>query len=160
LYTGAFNHIDEAPAKKKDYRDHADNGAVMVGPRNFLTNPMKRGKVGRATSFGGNIPYTEDDYDVKKKIAMRERKEHVDTIQALHDAKHFSQKAKAIGHFNSHKAVYMEDPMIPARVVKTVEVPADFVPTHDKPFKPSNPAKRGNHSTIEKFPLYKEDPPT
>lgn len=158
MYTTAFGHIDEAPPKKRDYRDHQDNGAVIIGPRNFLTNPMKRGKVGRATSFGGNIPYTEDDYDIKKKIAIRERKDHVDTIAAIHDAKHFSQKAKRTDHFNGHKAVYMEDPLIPARPEKKVEVPAE--PLHDKPFKPSNPPKKGNHCTLEKFPAYKEDPPT
>jgi len=36
----------------------------------------------------------------------------------------------------------MEDPMIPARPEKKIEVPAE--PLHDKAFKPSNPAKRGN----------------
>jgi hypothetical protein len=56
----------------------------------------------------------------------------------------------------------MENPMIPAR--KPVEKPKKGVdrngdPIHDKAFKPANPAKIGNHCTIEKFPLYKEDPP-
>ena len=69
LYTTPYPHIDEAPPKKRDYRNAEENGAVIVGPRNFLTNPMKRGKVGRATSFGGIVPYAEDDYDIKKKIA-------------------------------------------------------------------------------------------
>jgi hypothetical protein len=32
-------------------------------------------------------------------------------------------------------------------------------PLHEGAFKPSNPPKRGNHCTIEKFPNYKEDPP-
>jgi len=69
LYTTPWPHIDEAPPKKIDYRNPEENGAVRIGPTNFLTNPMKRGKVGRATSFGGIVPYTEDDYDIKKKIA-------------------------------------------------------------------------------------------
>ena len=30
--------------------------------------------------------------------------------------------------------------------------------THDVPFKPSNPPKRGYNKTLEKFPAYKEDP--
>jgi hypothetical protein len=68
LYTTPWPHIDEKPAEKKNYREE-DGGRVMIGPTNFLTNPMKRGKVGRATSFGGIIPYKEDDYDIKKKIA-------------------------------------------------------------------------------------------
>lgn len=53
----------------------------------------------------------------------------------------------------------MEDPILPPKKVKAPEVIVGD-PVHDKPFKPSNPAKRGNHSTIEKFPEYKENPPT
>ena len=67
LYTTSFAHIDEKPLEKKDYR--GDDG-VITGPRNFLTNPMKEGVPGTkiGTSFGGIIPYMEDDYDIKKKI--------------------------------------------------------------------------------------------
>ena len=80
----------------------------------------------------------------------------MDVIAATHDSKKFSQKAKRTDFFNSHKAVYMEDPPIPHRKEKK-EIPTE--PLHDKPFKPSNPPKRGNHCTLEKFPLWKEDPP-
>lgn len=56
----------------------------------------------------------------------------------------------------------MENPMIPAK--KAVAAPKLGVdkngePIHERAFRPANPAKRGNHCTIEKFPLYKEDPP-
>lgn len=52
---------------KKNYRD--EEGAVKVGPRNFTTIPMKRGKVGKLTYFGGQVPYKEDDiYGNKKKL--------------------------------------------------------------------------------------------
>lgn len=30
--------------------------------------------------------------------------------------------------------------------------------THDVPFKPSNPPKKGYNKTLDKFPEYKEDP--
>lgn len=30
--------------------------------------------------------------------------------------------------------------------------------THDMPFKPSNPPKKGYNKTLDKFPPYKEDP--
>jgi hypothetical protein len=30
--------------------------------------------------------------------------------------------------------------------------------SHDEPFYPSNPAKKGYNKTIDKFPPYKEDP--
>lgn len=52
--------------------------------------------------------------------------------------------------------------MIPARKPKVKEVPGldkEGNPIHERAFRCSNPAKKGNHSTIEKFPLYKEDPP-
>jgi hypothetical protein len=32
--------------------------------------------------------------------------------------------------------------------------------SHDQPFKPSNPPKRGYNKTLEKFPPYKGDPMT
>ena len=52
---------------KKDYKD--EEGRVVIGPRNFTTIPMKRGKVGKLTYFGGQIPYKEDDtYGNKKKL--------------------------------------------------------------------------------------------
>ena len=67
LYVSTYLHIDEKPHAKKDFR--GEDG-VIIGPRNFLTNPMKEGVPGTkiGTSFGGVIPYMEDDYDVKKKI--------------------------------------------------------------------------------------------
>jgi|TARA_B110001450_G_C17601966_1_gene473390 hypothetical protein len=58
----------------------------MIGPRNFTTIPMKRGKVGKLTSFGGPVPYVADPYDNKKKIAWAELKAH----QALVQEKPFS----------------------------------------------------------------------
>merc|ERR1740138_1255872 len=56
----------------------------------------------------------------------------------------------------------MENPMIPARKPKTppkLGTDKNGEPIHERAFRPANPAKRGNHCTIEKFPLYKEDPP-
>ena len=32
-------------------------------------------------------------------------------------------------------------------------------PLHDAAFKPANPAKKGNHCTIDRFPGWKGDPP-
>jgi hypothetical protein len=49
---------------------------VIIGPRNFLISPMKKGKVGKMTSLGGNIPYMEDDYNIKKKLEQKEREYH------------------------------------------------------------------------------------
>ena len=70
---------------KKPNRD--EDGKVVIGPRNFTTIPMKRGKIGKLTTFGGPVPYIADPYDNKKKIAMAELKAH----HALLQEKPFSQ---------------------------------------------------------------------
>ena len=62
--------------------------------------------------------------------------------------------------FNSFRKVYEENPKIPAR--KVVEPIAELnkdgepkEPLHDKPFKPSQPSKKGViKGTLEKFPTY------
>lgn len=60
--------------KKKNFKD--EEGNVITGPRNFTTIPMKRGKVGKLTTFAGPIPYVADPYDNKKKIAWAELQAH------------------------------------------------------------------------------------
>jgi hypothetical protein len=52
------------------------DGAVIIEPRNFLTNPPKAGEVGKGTSFGGNLPHMADEFERKKEIARKERLEH------------------------------------------------------------------------------------
>ena len=59
-------------------------------PKNILTNPSKLGKTGKNTSFGGNVPYMEDDFNIPKIIATEERLHG----QSLMQEKPFSQKAK------------------------------------------------------------------
>ena len=60
--------------EKKNYRD--EEGNVITAPRNFTTIPMRRGKVGKLTTFSGPIQYVADPYDNKKKIAWAELKDH------------------------------------------------------------------------------------
>jgi len=38
--------------------------------------PPKSGKVGKRTTFGGNIPYKEDDYNYKKVLLRKELEYH------------------------------------------------------------------------------------
>ena len=61
-----FPYIEEGVPKKKSFKD--EEGAVKIGPRNFLISPMKKGKVGKMTTLSGLIPYMEDDYNIKKKL--------------------------------------------------------------------------------------------
>ena len=93
----AFDYLNHGPEKKKSYRD-AD-GDVLTGPKNFLTNPMKQGKVGKAVTFSGPIEYQSEDYFAKKKLATKERQYHEGKLQE----KPFSPRAKNFGHFNSPK---------------------------------------------------------
>lgn len=56
-----------------DYVEHSKNrkgadGAVVLEPRNFLTNPPKQGVVGKGTTLGGKIEYLPDPFDRKKDI--------------------------------------------------------------------------------------------
>ena len=63
--------------------------------------------------------------------------------------------ARARDIFFDNVKTYGEDRTYPARTPPSRRVP---LMTHDVPFKPSNPAKRGYNKTLEKFPPYKEDP--
>ena len=62
-----FEHKTDFAERKKNFRD--ENGEVATGPRNFLTNPLKHGQVGKNTTFGGVIPWMKEDYDVSKELA-------------------------------------------------------------------------------------------
>ena len=53
---------------QKHFRDPENNGEVMTKPKNIQTNPPKMGKVGKNTSFGGMVPYTEDDFNRPKEL--------------------------------------------------------------------------------------------
>ena len=62
-----YEHKTDFAERKKNFRD--ENGEVTTGPRNFLTNPLKHGRVGKNTTFGGVIPWMKEDYDVSKELA-------------------------------------------------------------------------------------------
>lgn len=134
---------------KKNYRD-AD-GAVITQPKNFYTTPAKVGQVGKGTYFNKQVEHMKDDYNYPKELATKEMQE----AKKLEQEKPFSQKAKQIGNFNSLKAVFGEDPMIPARPAKEEMKPAM---EHDVAFKPAKPARSGHSCTFEKFPVYMENP--
>ena len=80
LHKLPYNYMPLGNGKeeKKNYRD-AD-GAVIIEPRGFVTNPVKKGKVGPGTTIGGVIPYIPDEYDYKKKLAAKEREYHISKL--------------------------------------------------------------------------------
>ncbi len=63
--------------------------------------------------------------------------------------------AKPRNAFFDIKATYGEDRVYPQRKPVPKEIPPM---THEVPFKPANPSKKGYNKTISKFPAYKEDP--
>jgi len=58
---------------KKNFRSEENPREVIIGPRNFLTNPPKAGNVGKKTTFSGITPYMPDDFEAPKKLATQER---------------------------------------------------------------------------------------
>jgi len=65
---------------KKNFRSDENPREVVIPPRNILTNPIKRGKVGKQVNFGGSIPYAEDDYNRPKYFAKAERDYHLSKL--------------------------------------------------------------------------------
>lgn len=138
--------------EKKKNRKGPD-GAVIIEPRNFLTNPPKKGEVGKGTSFRGTFEHLPDPFDRKKELLKKERLEHESKVQE----KPFSQRVKPRSTFGAIKEVFGSD--VPLPPVKEKEPPSTPPPgLHDKPFKPSNPPKKGYNKTLDKFPKYVEDP--
>ena len=78
-YKHPYDHMTDRREIVKNYRD--EEGAVITGPRNFLTNPIKKGRVGKQTSLGGIIPFMGDDYEAGKKLAIKERLHHESKLQ-------------------------------------------------------------------------------
>jgi len=69
--------------------------------------------------------------------------------------KPFSQKVRGRETFSNNHEAYGYDGPLPKEKVPEKRKP---LTTHDVPFKPANPAKKGYNRTIDKFPEYKEDP--
>jgi hypothetical protein len=47
----AYPHVEEKVEIKKNFR--SDEGDVIIGPKNFLTNPCEAGKYYKNTTFNG-----------------------------------------------------------------------------------------------------------
>jgi hypothetical protein len=48
----AYEHVSDAVEIKKNFRSD-EGGDVIIGPKNFLTNPCEAGKYYRNTTFNG-----------------------------------------------------------------------------------------------------------
>ena len=54
-YLPPYEHKTDRRDIQKNYRD--EEGAVITAPRNFLTNPIKKGRVGKQTTLSGIIEH-------------------------------------------------------------------------------------------------------
>ena len=143
----AYEHMKEFDQVQKNFRSEENPREVLIHPRNFLTNPPKAGKVGKNTSFGGVVPYMEDDFNRPKTLATEARL----AGKELEQDKPFSQKVKKTHLFNTNRAVIGEDRDYPHR--KASPPPAPLM-EHDKPFKPAQPPKIGYNKCLAPFPHY------
>lgn len=148
----AYEHMQDTTHIQKNFKAEDNPRDVVTAPRNFITNPPKKGQVGKQTYFGGKIPYTEDDYNRPKELARKELEHHRTKLQEAP----FRQRVGKIDYFNSHRKLLEEDvPLPPKEAKKEKYVDPDERP----PFKPSHPPKVGYNKSIGTFPEYKEDPP-
>ena len=91
-----YEHMTDRVEVKKKFTD--EEGNVMIAPKNILTNPPKRGKVGKRTLFAPQPEFMPDDYNYPKTLAKKEFEE----AKKLMQEKPFSQRAKTIGVFNKN----------------------------------------------------------
>ena len=73
-----FEHMTDFKEISKSRK--APEGGVITEPPNFLTNPPKKGEVGKGTSFGGKIEHLPDPFDRKKELEKKEREEHLKKV--------------------------------------------------------------------------------
>lgn len=89
--TLAYAYLPLGTGKDGDKKNFLDEeGNVITAPPNMKVMPTKRGRVGKNTLLGENIPYIEEPYDAKKLLAKKELELHHSLIQE----KPFSQMAK------------------------------------------------------------------
>lgn len=69
-----YKYIPNPPDPKKNYRDA--EGAVITEPPNFVTTNLKKGKIGKGTTFGGNIKHLPEDPDAVRKMVLTELAYH------------------------------------------------------------------------------------
>jgi hypothetical protein len=69
-----FEHKTDFVEVKKKIKN--EDGSVPTEPRNFLTNPPKKGEVGKGTTFSGVIEHIPDPFNRRKELEHKELVEH------------------------------------------------------------------------------------
>jgi len=149
-----YKYMEQKPDDKKNYRDA--EGAVITAPNNFVTCNLKKGTVGKGTTFGGTIKHLPEDPDAQKKAVLTEIAYHKSKLPE--DGKAFSSMAKRLryGVFNNPEKVYGGPSLAITRNSKsqaflTAEIHEGVS------FRPAGPGKK--KKTLGKFPSFMADPP-
>ena len=79
MFKAPYDHMTDRVEVKKNIRD-AD-GHVIISPRNFVTNPPKKGKTGKRTTFESFPGHVPDDYNNPKKLLTEELEYHKKHLQ-------------------------------------------------------------------------------
>ncbi len=106
-YKAPYEHMSDRVDVRKSFKDL--DGRVKLQPRNIITNPPKKGEVGKQTTFGGNLPHMPDLYDNQKLLARKELEAHKLKVQE----KPWSERVPSLPTFNKPLQVYGEDVVLP-----------------------------------------------
>jgi hypothetical protein len=86
-----YPYVPEGGAIKNPKRNRDTEGYVISGPPNFYTARLKKGLVGKGTTFAGPIPHVDgNDWEARRAIMMTDRAYHCSKLQE----KPFSSQAK------------------------------------------------------------------
>jgi hypothetical protein len=111
-----YRYMEQGGKKKIIYKDA--EGAVITGPPNFYTNEMKKGRVGRNTTFGGKIPHHPEDPEAVRKVILKELAYHHSKLPD--DGRPFRSTGGSLfaGTFSKPKEVYGGPSMAVTRNLK------------------------------------------
>ena len=141
----AYSHEAVAAAEKKAKRD--ENGAVVIGPKNFLVPRVK------GDGFGRYPATTNDPYERKWQL---EREEKLKQNALIRHDRPFRSTSPGGHEFTKPSEAYGKPNLQPTMPRLTHSA---VFPTNDSPFKPSNPAKTSIlDMTIGRYPEHKPCP--
>lgn len=69
-YKAPYAHQSDRVEVKKETRD--EDGKPITGPRNFYTNPNKKGITAKGTTFNKFPDHVPDDYNYPRTVAKKE----------------------------------------------------------------------------------------
>lgn len=149
----SYDYMHPFEHKKIQRRD--TEGAVIVEPRNFQTNPAKKGH-----AMTPGCSFLETRRHMSEPFGEQHRREiaEIKAGKAKQQDKPFTGMGYTGNAFNSTKSVYYDSEVKrharPDEKIKPVE-PRDI-----PPFKPASNLKTHKKDTLQPFPEYKENPLT